>query len=126
MREEQKGTKRRSQLPVEEEGLLERTAEAGLLVAEPRAGAAMLSGAVDAGAPVQVLPVAFPLVDVPGREPQEGQRVREGQRVSEGQEAQDGDRRRERHRRQEGPLRRQRQRPLPAAAGNPGMDRHGR
>jgi len=95
-------------------------------VPEPRAGAAMLAGAVDAGAPVEVLPVAFPLVDVPGREPQEGQRVREGQRVSEGQEAQDGDRRRERHRRQEGPLKRQRQRPLPAAAGNPGMDRHGR
>ena len=118
MREEQKGTKRRSQLPVEEEGLLERAAEAGLLVAEPRAGAAMLSGAVDAGAPVQVLPVAFPLVDVPGREPQEGQRV------SEGQEAQDGDRHRERYRRQEGPLKRQR--PLPAAAGDPGMDRHGR
>lgn len=93
-------------------------------MAEPRAGAAMLSGAVDAGAPVQVLPVAFPLVDVPGREPQEGQRVREGQRVSEGQEAQDGDRHGERYRRQEGPLKRQR--PLPAAAGDPGMDRHGR
>lgn len=72
-----------SKLPVEEEGLLEGAAEAGLLVPEARAGAAMLAGAVYAAAPVQVSPIAVPLVDLPGREPQEGERVREGHRVGE-------------------------------------------
>ena len=85
----------------------------------------MLSGAVDAAAPVKVPPVAVPLVDVPGPEPQEGERVREGQRVGEGQDAQDGESRRDSDSGQEGPLQGQRQR-LPAAAGDPGLDRHGR
>uniref|UniRef100_A0A0E0D110 F-box domain-containing protein n=1 Tax=Oryza meridionalis TaxID=40149 RepID=A0A0E0D110_9ORYZ len=40
-------------LPAEEERLLEGAAEAGLLVAEAGAGAAVLAGAVDAAAPVQ-------------------------------------------------------------------------
>jgi hypothetical protein len=45
-------------LPAEEKGLLESTAEAGLLVPEPRAGAAVFAGAVHAAAPVEVLVTA--------------------------------------------------------------------
>lgn len=82
-RENRRGRIDENKLPVEEEGLLEGAAEAGLLVPEPGAGAAMLSGAVYAAAPVQVPPIAVPLVDIPGREPQEGERVREGHRIGE-------------------------------------------
>jgi hypothetical protein len=82
--------------PVEEEGLLEGAAEAGLLVPEPRAGVAVLAGAVDASAPVEVPAVAVPLVDVPpGPEPEAGERV------GEGEDAYEGDRR---HCREERPL----------------------
>ena len=47
-----------SRVPAEEEGLLKGAAEAGLLVPEPGAGAAVLAGAVDAAAPVKVLVAA--------------------------------------------------------------------
>lgn len=46
-------------------------------MAEAGAGAAVLAGAVDAGAPVEVLAAALPLVDAPGLEPQVGEGVGE-------------------------------------------------
>lgn len=58
---------------------------------EARAGAAVLAGAVDAASPVKVPPVAVPLVDVAGPEPQEGQRVREGQDAQDGESGRDSD-----------------------------------
>jgi hypothetical protein len=82
--------------PVEEEGLLEGAAEAGLLVPEPRAGVAVLARAIDASAPVEVPAVAVPLVYVlPGPEPDVGQRVGEGEDADEGHR---------RHGREERPL----------------------
>lgn len=117
-------TRAKPWLPVKKQGLLEGAAEAGLLVAEAGAGGAVLAGAVDGGAPVEVAAAALPLVDAPDLEPEVGQRV------GEGQHAQDGQHRRRRHGGQQGALRRQRQRhPLPAAAaagGDPVGDRHGR
>lgn len=43
--------------PVEEEGFFEGASQAGLLMAQPGAGIAVLPGAIDAVPPVQVLPL---------------------------------------------------------------------
>lgn len=42
-------------IPAEEEGFFEGAAEAGFLVAQALARSAVFSGAVDAGAPIEVL-----------------------------------------------------------------------
>lgn len=120
-------------LPAEEERLLEGAAEAGLLVAEAGAGAAVLAGAVDAAAPVQVLLPALRRRGSPRTAQRRGAGGgggggRGGGRG--GEEAQDGQRRRRREGGQEGSRRRERRHPRLAAAAaagprDPGRDRHG-
>jgi hypothetical protein len=46
-------------VPLEEDGLFQSTAEAGLLVAETLTGVAVLSGAINSVTPVEVLVVAM-------------------------------------------------------------------